>query len=265
MPYKYNPTKIEAPSTSLTFPPSPEEGKYNWGSEIPVWMNFYAAPYSTFSGNRTRDYVQQNYKVDIHVPYPQSHFTGNHQQYMSGKYPDLEGLFDKEDYKLKEQEMENSFTQGLGILSYDHIETVLTPGARRSHRFEMNLVAKNGKQAWEANRIARVFQTYMYPIAFTESVLNMGHPPLWSFYATGGPNFEGSKFWDGDPLVSVLQSVDINHNPIRNLPLATPDFIPLAVNIKLVFLELEPAMQYNWAVNGGLISRSERFKQFEKG
>jgi hypothetical protein len=232
-----------------------------YSNEIPIWMSFNACRYSTFAGNRTRAYVEQNAVVRIVVPYPVNHGTSNNQQYMSGKYPDLEGLFNKEDYKLKEQEMDNSFTQGLGILSYDHLETVLTPGARRTHRFEMNLVAKNSDQAYRINRIARAFQTYMFPSAFTQSVLNISHPPLWSFYAAGPATFEQSKFWDGDPLVSVLQSVDINHSPIQNLPITTPDFIPLAVNIKLIFIELEPAMQIG---NGalGLISRSENFTSF---
>jgi hypothetical protein len=233
----------------------------SFSTEIPIWMVFKAAPYSTFAANRTRGYVESNASAMIVVPYPLDHRTANNQQYMSGKYPDLEGLFDKEEYKLKDEEMDNSYTQGLGIVSYDHLETVLTPGARRTHRFELNLVAKNSSQAYTINNIARAFQTYMFPSAFTESILNMAHPPLWAFYASGPATFEQSKFWDGDPLVSVLQSVDINHSPIQNLPIMTPDFIPLAVNIKLTFLELEPAMQLGDG-SLGLISRSERFTNF---
>jgi hypothetical protein len=230
-----------------------------YSKEIPIWMVFDACKYSTFAKNRTRGYVQNYAAARIVLPYPQSHGTSNTQQYMSGKYPDLEGLFNKEDYKLKEEEMNNSFTQGLGIMSYDHLETVLTPGARRTHRFDINLTAKNSDHAFRINRIARAFQTYMFPSSFTQSVLNMSHPPLWSFYASGkNMTFEQSKFWDGDPLVSVLQSVDINHSPIQNLPITTPDFIPLAVNIKLTFIELEPAMQLGTG-ELGLISRSENF------
>ena len=111
-----------------------------YNTEIPVWMTFYAAPYSTFAANRTRDFVRGNPFQTIAIPYPTAHATSNTQQYMSGKYPDLEGLFNKEDYKLKEEETNNSFTQGLGIMSYDHLETVLTPGARRTHRFDINFL-----------------------------------------------------------------------------------------------------------------------------
>jgi hypothetical protein len=233
----------------------------DYATEIPVWMNFYAAPFSTFSKERTRNEVLRNPVVTIAVPFPNRMSTANTQQYMTGQYPDLEGLFDKEEYDLKESEMQNSFTQGLGIISYDHAETLLTPGARRTHLFDMNLVAKTAAQAYTINDIALAFQTYMYPTAFTESLLNMGHPPLWHFFASGD-NIKDIKraYWDGNPLVSVLQSVDINRSPISSLPFMTPDFTPLAINIKLRFIELEPAMQLG---NGalGLFSRSERFTQ----
>lgn len=233
----------------------------NYATEIPVWMNFYAAPFSTFSEERTRTEVLRNPVVTIAVPFPNRMSTANTQQYMTGQYSDLEGLFDKEEYDLKTSETQNSFTQGLGIISYDHAETLLTPGARRTHLFDMNLVAKTAAQAYTINNIALAFQTYMYPTAFTESLLNMGHPPLWHFFASGD-NIEKIKqaYWDGNPLVSVLQSVDINRSPISSLAFMTPDFTPLAINIKLRFIELEPAMQLG---NGslGLFSRSERFTE----
>jgi hypothetical protein len=234
----------------------------NYGTEIPVWMNFYAAPFSTFSEKRTRNEVLSNPVVTISVPFPNRMSTANTQQYMTGQYSDLEGLFDKEEYDLKQSESQNSFTQGLGIISYDHAETLLTPGARRTHLFDMNLVAKTAGQSFTINNIALAFQTYMYPTAFTESLLNMGHPPLWHFFASG--DFGGATikraYWDGNPLVSVLQSVDINRSPISSLPFMTPDFTPLAINIKLRFIELEPAMQLGDG-SLGLFSRSERFTQ----
>lgn len=232
-----------------------------YGTEIPVWMVFKAAPFSTFSEDRTRNAVVSNSVVSIAVPFPNRMSTANTQQYMTGQYSDLEGLFDKEEYDLKTSEKQNSFTQGLGIISYDHAETLLTPGARRTHLFDMNLVAKTAAQAETISQIGLAFQTYMYPSAFTESLLNMGHPPLWYFFAAGD-NIEKIKqaYWDGNPLVSVLQSVDINRSPISSLPFMTPDFTPLAINIKLRFIELEPAMQLGNG-NLGLFSRSERFTE----
>jgi hypothetical protein len=229
-----------------------------YATEIPVWMVFKAAPFSTFSEDRTRAAVHSNAVVSISVPFPNRMSTSNTQQYMTGQYSDLEGLFDKEEYDLKQSESQNSFTQGLGIISYDHAETLLTPGARRTHLFDMNLVAKTANQALTISNIGLAFQTYMYPSAFTESILNMGHPPLWYFSALGD-NLT-SAYWDGNPLVSVLQSVDINRSPISSLAFMTPDFNPLAINIKLRFIELEPAMQTG-SGSLGLFSRSERFTQ----
>lgn len=229
----------------------------DYATEIPVWMVFKAAPFSTFSKERTRGQVASNGVVSIAVPFPNRMSTANTQQYMTGQYSDLEGLFDKEEYDLAESEKQNSFTQGLGIISYDHAETLLTPGARRTHLFDMNLVAKTQAQANTISNIGLAFQTYMYPSAFTESILNMGHPPLWCFFAAGTKT---PWYWDGNPLVSVLQSVDINRSPISSLPFMTPDFTPLAINIKLRFIELEPAMQTGTG-SLGLFSRSERFTQ----
>lgn len=232
-----------------------------FATEIPVWMTFLAAPYSTFSQNRTRGYILGNYAADISVPYPTVLSTANTQSYVSGSYPDMEGLFGRREVDIARKEKDNSFTRGLGIVSYDHLETVLTPGARRSHYFEMNLVAKSQSQADAINSIALAFQTYMYPTAFTESVLNMGHPPLWYFFANGYNIDPVRWYWDGNPLVSVLRSVDVNRSPIGRTPFMTPDFTPLAVNIKLQFIELEPAMQLGDGTTG-LLSRSERFSSF---
>lgn len=232
----------------------------NYATEIPVWMVFKAAPFSTFSENRTRNAVVSNAVASISVPFPNRMSTSNTQQYMTGQYSDLEGLFDKEEYDLKQSESQNSFTQGLGIISYDHAETLLTPGARRTHLFDMNLVAKTANQAETISKIGLAFQTYMYPSAFTESILNMGHPPLWYFFAAGDNLNDKYWYWDGNPLVSVLQSVDINRSPISSLAFMTPDFKPLAINIKLRFIELEPAMQTG-SGSLGLFSRSERFTQ----
>jgi len=227
-------------------------------SEIPVWMTFKAARYSSFVAERTRGHVLSNAAVSISVPYPFRFSTRNSQRYMTGKYGDSEGLFDKTEYDLKESETDNAFAEGLGIFSYDHVETVLTPGARRTHVFDMNLVAKTAAHAEAISKIGLAFQTYMYPGTFTESILNMTHPPLWYFYASGTNISPVKWYWDGNPLVSVLESVDINHSPISNTPFMTTDYKPLAINIKLQFIELEPAMQLGDGTLG-LLSRSERF------
>ena len=72
-----------------------------FATEIPVWMTFLAAPYSTFSQNRTRGYILGNYAADISVPYPTVLSTANTQSYVSGSYPDMEGLFGRQEIDIK--------------------------------------------------------------------------------------------------------------------------------------------------------------------
>jgi hypothetical protein len=120
----------------------------------------------------------------------------------------------------------------------------------------MDLVAKTAEQAVIINNIASTFQTNVFPIANTSSILTMRHPPLWAIEAFTSDGTTG-KFWDGQPLVSVLQSVDINRSPINNIPYTTGNYRPLAVNIKLNFIELEPAMQVGNGTDN-IFSRSDR-------
>lgn len=234
--------------------------------DIPVWMSFYCANYSTFSRNRTRDHVINSAYNNILIPYPQEHNTLNSQNYEAG------GSLNKrviETGNLGQMasaqfdaffETANSMFTGGGVVRFDHFESILKPGARRTHTFNILMIAKNAAQAEAANNIGLNFQTNVFPIVSSGSILTMIHPPLWCFKAIviGSNNdFLTKSYWDGQPLVSVLQKVDINRSPILNAPFVTSDFKPLAVNIKLGFIELEPALQ-DGSGNLNIISRSER-------
>lgn len=254
------------------FPPTTGDN-LSYINEIPVWMKFYCAPYSTFSENRTRSNIITKSYATIKIPYPQEKTTLNSQDYV--KAPTLnvrtvERGFGGFGEMLSANfnaisESASSFLSGGGVLRFDHFETVLSPGARRTHNFNIMMVGKNKDQTAAANDIAAVFQTNVFPIASNGSILNMLHPPLWYFQAisltntSSGSisNLSSDVYWDTDPLVSVLKSVDINKSSILNTPFASPDYFPIAVNIKLSFIELEPALQKG---DGSLniISRSER-------
>jgi hypothetical protein len=242
------------------FPPQNDP----YEKEIPVWMNFYISLYSTFNRNRTRAAVQGNAQTVVSIPYPRSMSTLNSQNYTAGgslnvqsiETGSLLGTLGQQISATKE--LASSFFSGGGVIRFDHFETVLEPGARRTHAFDINLVAKNEKQAKMASTIGLIFQTNVFPLAATQSLLTMLHPPLWYFEASGHDKTIVPDYWDGNPLPCVLKSVDINRSPILNTPFTTPNFRPLAINIKLVFIELEPAMQPG---NGDLtlLSRAERF------
>ena len=143
-------------------------------------------------------------------------------------------------------------------MRFDHFESILSPGARRTHTFNINLISKNEDESDAANAIALAFQTNVFPIA-TNNYLTMRHPPLWWFRSmiTGIADWDIQTAWDGQPLPSVLRTVDINRSPILNTPFIGSNFKPVALNIKLSFIELEPALQRGDG-SFNIISRSER-------
>lgn len=154
-------------------------------------------------------------------------------------------------------EMFESFMTGGNVFRMDHTEMVLKPGCRRTHVFEFNLVAKTGKSAELASRIANAFQANAHPGAFTRSIYTMTHPDIWTFGISPNP---GESAWqiDGQGLTSVLVGVDINRAPIQNIPYNIfygGYSYPLATNIKLKFVELEPALNFD---GESLIMRSQK-------
>ena len=229
-------------------------------------MTFYSAYYSTFSSNRTRNYIVNNAYNTISIPYPQQHKTLNSQSYEMGgslnvraiEKGGIGGMVEAE--IAATAELASSFFNGGGVVRFDHFESRLKPGDRRTHNFDINLISKTAAQAEAANFIAMRFQTNVFPVASSGSILTMIHPPLWVFKATvvgTGNDFNIQSFWDGQPLACVLRTVDINRSPILNLPIMGTDFKPVALNIKLSFIELEPAMQRGDTTLNS-ISRSER-------
>ena len=247
----------------FTFPPN----NSTFHRDIPVWMKFYCADYSTFARNRTRASITSSAYVTLTIPYPQQHNTLNSQSYQAGGSLNVraieKGILGN---LIGEQiaataELANSFFSGGGVLRFDHFESILSPGARRTHTFNINLISKNEEESFQANKIALCFQTNVFPVAL-DNYLTMRHPPLWYFKSIvtdirADPGLETQTAWDGQPLACVLRSVDINRSPILNTPFIGSDFKPVALNIKLSFIELEPALQKG---DGSLniISRSER-------
>ena len=228
-------------------------------------MNFFCADYSTFSKNRTRNSVIGRSYNTISIPYPQQHKTLNSQSYEMGGSLNVRSIEKKSISGLVQAQLDataetaNSFLNGGSVIRFDHFESRLKAGDRITHNFSIDLISKNSNQAFNANEIAKRFQTNLFPIASNGSILTMFHPPLWYFEAlvVGDSSRDTRANWDGQPLVCVLRTVDINRSPVLNLPIIGSDFKPVALNIKLSFIELEPAMQKG---DGSLriISRSER-------
>jgi len=251
-------------TTVLQFPPVGDP----YEQEVPIWMSFKVGYYSTFSKNRTLGYIKSNAYGEIRVPYPSKMATRDEQNYTSGgslniRAVELGGGINAITESFSQElsakaELKKSFYSGGGVVRFDHLETVLQPGARRVHSFSLNLMAKTRAQAQAASEIASTFQTNTYPIATRGSILTMLHPPLWAMEAIGeNLPTDNHKYWDGQPLVSVLNLVDINRAPITNVGFITPDYYPLAININLQFIELEPALQLGDG-SANIFSRSDR-------
>jgi hypothetical protein len=244
-------------------------------NSVKDWIHFYAADYSTFSANRIPNSIIERAHTIISLPYPGVFNTLNQQDYSALPTPQIKsveyaalgglgGLLASLSESLTATvEKTESFFRGGNVMTFDHMETVLQPGGRRTHQFEFNLIAKNEMSAVEATNIALAFQTLLHPGANTQSIYSMTHPSLWLF--TAGPQVTNLSYnpnkgaLDGLGLPSVLVSVDINRAPVQNIPYtlktsAIPS-VPLAHNIKLNFVELEPALKLNEKT---LISRSQR-------
>jgi hypothetical protein len=155
-------------------------------------------------------------------------------------------------------ELLESFLTGGNVFRADHTETVLKPGCRRTHVFEYTFIAKTEASALAASKIALLFQGKAHPGAYTKSIYTMNHPDIWIFGISDTP-FKSTNWWDGYGLTSVLSRVDINRSPIQNIPYyiktGTSGIVPLAINIKLTFIELEPAFNFN---DWGLQVRSQK-------
>ena len=233
----------------IQFPPAGDP----FANDIPVWMTFYCSFYSTFSANRTRSHIISTAYNKLSIPYPKQHKTLNSQSYEMGGSLNVRAVEKGSISGMVEAQI--SATAELA----SSFESRLKPGDRRTHNFDINMISKTAGQAEAANNIALTFQTNVFPIASDGSILTMIHPPLWCFKAlvigTNDSNIQ--SYWDGQPLACVLRTVDINRSPILNLPIIGSDFKPVALNIKLSFIELEPAMQKG-DESLRIISRSER-------
>lgn len=245
---------------SLIFP-HPTDPSYN---DVKQWMVFYAANYSTFSSNRVPDYIVGNAIWSMALPFPGVYNTQNQQEYSNMPTPQIKGFEIGMFASLQQSllgtiEKTESFLRGGNVMTFDHMETVLQPGGRRNHRIEYNLIAKTQESAGAATDIALRFQTLMHPGANTESIYTQTHPFLWQICAGDNANADfGNDYGrlDGFALPSVLASVDVNRAPIQNIPYSTLGMNPIAINIKLNFIELEPAFG---TPNGlALRSRSQR-------
>ena len=239
--------------------------------DIKTWMTFYAADYSTFSTNRIPNAIKAESHTSITLPYPGVFNTQNQQEYSNMPSPQVKSLElgimgSLSQSLISTVEKTESFLRGGNVMTFDHMETVLNPGGRRTHRFEFTLIGKTTQSVVEATNIALVFQALMHPGANTASIYSQTHPAVWIGCA-GSINQRKYQYGDDNAALDgfipacVLVSCDINRSPIQNIPytVTTNGYgeFPLAINIKLSFMELEPALR-RAGTDRSIISRSQR-------
>ncbi len=224
----------------------------NMANEIPVFLTFHWGSYSRYNRDRTASAVISKGNA-ITVPYPKLFNISNDVPYTnSGTIANspLDNLRVAMDNLTFEGNMIYSyFMKGGSSFTYDNMESVLAPGARRKYFVSMDLIAKTENQAVNAKLIIDTFQKNAFSSWSGGNRLIWEHPPLWVITtgtATG---------WDPTGLPSVLTHVDVNRNPILDTPFNLRNNYPLAVNVNLVFTELEPAVN----TPTGLSNRAQTF------
>jgi len=240
--------------TKISFPGD------NMSSEIPVFLTCFWGDYSRYNKDRTKSSIisKGNY---IQVPYPKLFNVSNDVPYTNsgtisgGPMDNLKTAFDN--LTFEGNQLVNYFLKGGSSFTYDNMESVLTPGARRKYIVGMDLIAKTEAQAEKAKLIADTFQKNAFSTWEGGNRLIWKHPPLWVLSTTTTQNnTTNSKGWDPTGLPSVLTHVDINKNPILDTPFNLSNDHPLAININLSFVELEPAVNTKAY---GLTNRAQTF------
>jgi hypothetical protein len=286
-------------AVTITFPHETDASS----KDVPMWVTFYSANYSTWAAYRTPQAVTTDWNYRIVLPYPTNFNTLNRIPYTNSASIQMRGVetalrslglsrrsdsvgngstpkgfggqyspsVDKDNQgrsldaigrmaaqsTIASGELFESFMTGGNVFRFDHTETVLKPGCRRTHVFEFNMISKTPDSARAASRIANAFQANAHPGAFTRSIYTMTHPDIWVFGISSTPGDSESQL-DGQGLTSVLERVDINRSPIQNIPyniLLGGARYPLAINLKLYFTELEPALNLD---GENLIIRSQK-------
>jgi len=228
-------------------------------NEIPVFLNFHWGDYSKYNSDRTTDKIIGKGNV-ISVPYPSKFNVMNDVPYTNsasvsgGPLDNLRMAFDNITFNLEKGL--NYFFGGGSSFTYDNMESVLTPGARRVYDVTIDLVAKSLIQSTNTKTIVDTFQKNAFSSWSGGNRLLWKHPPLWVITASTTASGSGTApGWDPVGLPCVLRKVQINRNPVLDIPFNLPNNHPLAVRLDLTFVELEPAVN----TTAGLKNRAWTF------
>ena len=248
-----------------------------YANEIPFWCIFSCAPYSVINTSRTRTYIRSNATQKIYLPFTSEPKMVLEHKFAEGTNPvgpvlSLAGLKNTSGSSPEAQSAnfldrlsaptaafyENTFTTDTFRRFSNITEASMTSEARRTFNFKFLFVPKNSTESTAVNNIVNTFRNYSYPQVVPELPERTYPQNLWTIDAASSDQTQNGNLtnsWLGDPLVCVLQSMEVDkgdpNDPVLKI---LPDGQPVATLMSISFVEFETG---TFVPSKGLLSKSE--------
>ena len=246
-------------------------------AEIPHWVLFEPAEYSVLAVDRTRSAISARAFDYIQLPLPLGIEINTEHKYSEGPNPVGPILSAAGEANaggmgalLKRAIVDpfltivDTFNTTTTQQMFSNItEMSLESEARRVFKMTYLFVPKNFDDSVIIANICEAFRTASYPSA-TEVPERVLPAPLWRLQVMGlGDSVYLTKCWLADPLVCVLNAVQINKIPFGQEDTARffQDGSPMATSMTLLFQEFETGT----FSDGQVLSKSEISVQNQGG
>jgi hypothetical protein len=244
-----------------------------YAAEQPFWCVFACAEYSVLNTKRTREYIRSNSLVDIYLPFTSEPKMVMEHKFVEGTNPvgpvlslaSLKNTSGGDDTFLERLAAptaafyENTFTTDTFRRFSNVTEASLTSEARRTFTFKYLFVPKNPEESKVVDAIITTFRNLSYPKVVPGLPERTFPQNLWTItaLANGADGQSGflTNSWLGDPLVCVLQAMEVDrgdpNDPVLKI---LPNGRPLTSLMTVTFVEFETG---TYAPSRGLLSKSE--------
>jgi len=227
-------------------------------SNIPLWVNFYVAPYDVRAAYRTRWGISSRKFGHIRLPLPsEPGFQARHEFAQAdnpvGPVISMAGLLNSGNNMdvLFERTLqpakfytERQFATSTYRRFSNITELSMVSEARKSYKFDYIFVPHNEAEAIDVENIIASFRKWSYPVVanYPERTYPQN---LWVIQVTPGSGLQNtfenlSEIWLGEPLPCVLENVTVKRNDksdpvVRLLPNGSSSYTLLS----LIFTEFE--------------------------
>jgi hypothetical protein len=226
-------------------------------AEIPLWINFFVAPYSLINVERTRPGIISNSFHQIRLPLPKEPGYSVIHQFGEGQNPvgpvlSMAGMQNSGG----ESNFGTLFSRVMAPISFfaerqyatttyrrfsNITELTMVSEARKSYYFEYIFVPKNQEETIQVSNIIGTFRKSSYPTV--AGLPERTYPQnLWSLVCTNSFGYDNglSADWFGEPLPCVLSGMSVKHADIND-PVVRylPNLTSAAIMVGLNFTEFE--------------------------